>query len=318
MTWPYRPRARPAKRTLHPSWKRSSAYPARLAEQSRAPAHHAFGEVWTARRATAVRRAAALARMASWRACRSRAGPRRARASTADAARATGVDLRCDLHNAPSPGPARAQRGCCATRPSRRPWTTGPGGRALSFEEQRDWGLGRPTRGAGERALAIARDPNLGLKVGTQCRHSRRAHHRRPSTSCDGTWISTACPDRRDVGLPGIAAALTRAHLPDPPSFGPVREAMDVAQEGLRLAERAASPTARPTLLTRGGTPCGAARHLERGIGLTRRCPRSPALAGDLARQRSPARAPGARPGRARGAPAQACRAGSRDRHASG
>jgi class 3 adenylate cyclase/tetratricopeptide (TPR) repeat protein len=279
----------------------------RLAEQTERLAHHAFlGEAWE--RAVGYCREAGgrtLARMASWESVSffERALAALARRPADAGARATGVDLRCDLHNALVPLGQHArsvavlrEAAALAEALDDRPRLA----RALSFESHVHWELGEADEAArvGERALAIAEEMgDLDLQVvGTfNVGSGRRAL---------GDYRQALTVLRRNLdllplhatgetfGLPGIATVLTRAHLAwTLAELGRFDEAMEAAQEGVRLAEARRDAYSLPyALLGLGGTLLRRGQMweakglLERGIGLAAEMPAFfPPFAGDLA-----------------------------------
>ena len=298
------------RRTLHARILEAieRAYPdGRLAEQSERLAHHAFlGEVWD--RAVGYCRQAGgrtLARMASWESVSffERALAALAHRPADAVARATGVDLRCDLHNALVPLGQHArsvevlrEAAAVAETLDDRPRLA----RALSFESNVHWELGaadEATR-AGERALAIAEETrDLGLKVvGTfNVGAGRRAigdYRQALDVLRRNLDLLPPASTGDTFGLPGIAAVLTRAHLAWTLSeLGRFEEAMDAAQEGLRLAEARRDPYSLTyALLGLGGTLVRRGQMweakgvLERGIELSVEMPAFfPPFAGDLA-----------------------------------
>ena len=298
------------RRTLHARILEAieRAYPdGRLAEQSERLAHHAFlGEVWD--RAVGYCRQAGgrtLARMASWESVSffERALAALAHRPADAAARATGVDLRCDLHNALVPLGQHArsvevlrEAAAVAETLDDRPRLA----RALSFESNVHWELGAADEAAraGERALAIAEETrDLGLKVvGTfNVGTGRRAlgdYRQALDVLRRNLDLLPPASTGETFGLPGIAAVLTRAHLAwTLAELGRFEEAMDAAQEGLRLAEARREPYSLTyALLGLGGTLVRRGQMweargvLERGIGLSAEMPAFfPPFAGDLA-----------------------------------
>jgi tetratricopeptide (TPR) repeat protein len=298
------------RRTLHARILEAieRAYPdGRLAEQSERLAHHAFlGEVWD--RAVGYCRQAGgrtLARMASWESVSffERALAALAHRPADAVARATGVDLRCDLHNALVPLGQHArsvevlrEAAAAAEALDDRPRLA----RALSFESNVHWELGETDEAAraGERALAIAEETrDLGLQVvGTfNVGAGRRAlgDYRHAVTVLRRNLdLLPPAASGETFGLPGIAAVLTRAHLAWTFSeLGRFEEAMDAAQEGVRLAEARRDPYSLTyALLGLGGTLVRRGQMweargvLERGVELSAEMPAFfPPLAGDLA-----------------------------------
>ena len=298
------------RRTLHARILEAieRAYPdGRLAEQSERLAHHAYlGEVWD--RAVGYCRQAGgrtLARMASWESVSffERALAALAHRPADAAGRATGVDLRCDLHNALVPLGQHArsvevlrEAAAVAETLDDRPRLA----RALSFESNVHWELGATDEAAraGERALAIAEETrDLGLKVvGTfNVGTGRRAlgdYRQALDVLRRNLDLLPPASTGETFGLPGIAAVLTRAHLAwTLAELGRFEEAMDAAQEGLRLAEARREPYSLTyALLGLGGTLVRRGQMweargvLERGIGLSAEMPAFfPPFAGDLA-----------------------------------
>jgi tetratricopeptide (TPR) repeat protein len=279
----------------------------RLAEQTERLAHHAFlGEAWE--RAVGYCRQAGgrtLARMASWESVSffERALAALAHRPADAGARATGVDLRCDLHNALVPLGQHArsvavlrEAAALAETLDDRPRLA----RALSFESNVHWELGEVDEAArvGERALAIAEETrDLGLQVvGTFTVGSgRRAlgDYRQALTVLRRNLaLLPPHASGETFGLPGIAAVLTRAHLAwTLAELGRFDEAMEAAQDGVRLAEARRDAYSLPyALLGLGGTLLRrglmweAKGVLERGIGLAAEMPAFfPPFAGDLA-----------------------------------
>jgi tetratricopeptide (TPR) repeat protein len=279
----------------------------RLVEQTERLAHHAFlGEVWD-RAVDYCRRAGArtLARMASWESVSffERALAALARRPADPVARAAGVDLRCDLHNAlvPLGQLARSvavlrEAAALAEALGDRPRLA----RALSFESNVHWELGEADEAArvGEHALAIAEETrDLGLQVvgNYNVGAGRRAlgDYRQALTVLRRNLA--LLPPRatgETFGLPGIAAVLTRAHLAwSLAELGQFDEAVAVAQDGVQLAEGSRDPYSLAyALLGLGGTLVRRGRMweakglLERGIELGAEMPAFfPPFAGDLA-----------------------------------
>jgi class 3 adenylate cyclase/tetratricopeptide (TPR) repeat protein len=279
----------------------------RLAEQTERLAHHAFlGEVWE--RAVGYCREAGgrtLARMASWESVSffERALAALAHRPADAEARATGVDLRCDLHNALVPLGQHARSVAVLREAAALAESLGDRprlARALSFESNVHWELGEADEAArvGAGALAIAEETgDLGLQVvGTfNVGSGRRAL---------GDYREALTVLRRNLallpphasgetfGLPGIAAVLTRAHLAwTLAELGRFDEAMEAAQEGVRLAEARRDAYSLPYALLglggallRRGLMWEAKGILERGIGLAAEMPAFfPPFAGDLA-----------------------------------
>jgi tetratricopeptide (TPR) repeat protein len=214
-----------------------------------------------------------------------------------------GVDLRFDLHNALVPlgqharsvavlREAAALAGSLGDRPRL--------ARALSFESNVHWEMGASDEAArvGERALAIAEETgNVGLQV---VGHYNVGQGRRAL----GDYRQALVVLRRNLallppdasgerfGLPGIAAVLIRAQLAwTLAELGQFDEAVQTAQEGLRLAEarRDAYSTTYALLglggtLVRRGQMWEAKGLLGRGIALCGDMPAFyPPFAGDLA-----------------------------------
>ncbi|HUP37394.1 MAG TPA: adenylate/guanylate cyclase domain-containing protein [Candidatus Limnocylindria bacterium] len=279
----------------------------RLVEQTERLAHHAFlGEVWD-RAVDYCRRAGArtLARMASWESVSffERALAALARRPADPAARATGVDLRCDLHNAlvPLGQLARSvavlrEAAALAEALGDRPRLA----RALSFESNVHWELGEADEAArvGEHALAIAEETrDLGLQVvgNYNVGAGRRAlgDYRQALTVLRRNLALLPLRGTGETfGLPGIAAVLTRAHLAwSLAELGQFDEAVAVAQDGVQLAEGCRDPYSLAyALLGLGGTLVRRGRMweadgvLERGIALGAEMPAFfPPFAGDLA-----------------------------------
>ena len=280
---------------------------ARLVEQTERLAHHAFlGEVWD--RAVGYCRQAGgrtLARMASWESVSffERALAALAHRPADTVARATGVDLRCDLHNALVPLGQHArsvavlrEAAALAETLDDRPRLA----RALSFESNVHWELGEADEAAraGARALAIAEETrDLGLQIvgNFNVGAGRRAlGDYRQALILLRRNLALLPPDAtaESFGLPGIAAVLTRAHLAwTLAELGQFDEAVGVALEGVRLAEeRRDTYSLTYALLGLGGTLVRrgqmweAKAVLERGIGLCAEMPAFfPPFAGDLA-----------------------------------
>ena len=245
------------------SWKRierptrTAGWPSRA---SASPTTRFSARCGTARWATAVRRAAAP--WPAWRAgraCRSSSGPSpRSRIDPRTRPRrATGVDLRCDLHNALVPLGQHArsvevlrEAAAVAETLDDRPRLA----RALSFESNVHWELGATDEAAraGERALAIAEETrDLGLKVvGTfNVGTGRRAlgdYRQALDVLRRNLDLLTARLDRRDVRpARHRGGADARAPRLDPRRAGPVRGGDGRrARKGCGSRRRAASPTA--------------------------------------------------------------------------
>jgi class 3 adenylate cyclase/tetratricopeptide (TPR) repeat protein len=279
-------------------------YPGRLAEQTERLAHHAFlGEVWD--RAVGYCREAGtrtLARMASWESVSffERAlGALTHRPTDA----ALGVDLRGDLHNALVPLGQHAR--CVAVLREAAALAASLGdrprlARTLSLESSVHWDMGASEEAArvGERALAIAdetRDTGLQVVGHYNVGAGRRAvgDYRQALVGLRRV-LAVLPPDASGerFGLPGIAAVLTRAQLAwTLAELGQFDEAMQAAEEGLRLAEaRRDTYSVTYALLGVGGTLLrrGHIREarglLERGIAQCGDMPAFyPPFAGDLA-----------------------------------
>jgi class 3 adenylate cyclase/tetratricopeptide (TPR) repeat protein len=279
-------------------------YAGGLAEQTERLAHHAFlGEAWD-RALGYCREAGArtLARMASWESVSFFE-----RALAALAHRPTdvglGVDLRCDLHNALVPLGQHArsvtvlrEAAALATSLGDRPRLA----RALSFESNVHWDMGASDEAArvGEQALAIAEETrDIGLQV---VGHYNVGAGRRAL----GDYRQALVVLRRNLallppgasgerfGLPGIAAVLTRAQLAwTLAELGQFDEAVQTAEEGLRLAEACRDPySVTYALLGLGGTLVRRGQMweakglLERGVAQCGDMPAFyPPFAGDLA-----------------------------------
>jgi class 3 adenylate cyclase/tetratricopeptide (TPR) repeat protein len=279
-------------------------YLGRLAEQTERLAHHAFlGEVWD--RAVGYCREAGtrtLARMASWESVSffERAlGALTHRPTDA----ALGVDLRGDLHNALVPLGQHAR--CVAVLREAAALAASLGdrprlARTLSLESSVHWDMGASEEAArvGERALAIAdetRDTGLQVVGHYNVGAGRRAvgDYRQALVGLRRV-LAVLPPDASGerFGLPGIAAVLTRAQLAwTLAELGQFDEAMQAAEEGLRLAEaRRDTYSVTYALLGVGGTLLrrGHIREarglLERGIAQCGDMPAFyPPFAGDLA-----------------------------------
>jgi len=279
-------------------------YPGSLAEQTERLAHHAFlGEVWD-RAVGYCREAGArtLARMASWE---SVSFFERALAALAHrpADAGLGVDLRFDLHNALVPLGQHARSVAVLREAAALAGSLGDQprlARALSFESNVHWEMGASDEAArvGEQALAIAEETgDVGLQI---VAHYNVGQGRRAL----GDYRQALVVLRRNLallppdasgerfGLPGIAAALIRAQLAwTLAELGQFDEAVQAAQEGLRLAEarRDAYSTTYALLglggtLVRRGQMWEAKGLLERGIALCGDMPAFyPPFAGDLA-----------------------------------
>ncbi len=280
----------------------------RLAEQTERLAHHAFlGEAWE--RAVGYCREAGgrtLARMASWESVsffeRALAALAHRPGGRGGARHRRGPPLRSAQRAGPA-GPARAQRrgaarGRRARRDPGRPAAAGP--RAL-VREQRALGARRGRRG-GARGRARARHRRGDGGPGPAGR--RHLQRRDPAAAPSATTARPLAVLRRNLdllpphasgetfGLPGIAAVLTRAHLAwTLAELGRFDEAMEAAQEGVRLAEARRDAYSLPyALLGLGGTLLRRGQMweakgvLERGIGLAAEMPAFfPPFAGDLA-----------------------------------
>jgi class 3 adenylate cyclase/tetratricopeptide (TPR) repeat protein len=279
-------------------------YPGRLAEQTERLAHHAFlGEVWD--RAVGYCREAGtrtLARMASWE---SVSFYERALGALAHrpADAALGVDLRGDLHNALVPLGQHAR--CVAVLREAAALAASLGdrprlARTLSLESSVHWDMGASEEAArvGERALAIADETrDIGLQVVGHYNvgAGRRAVGDYRQALVGLERVLAALPPEASgerFGLPGIAAVLTRAQLAwTLAELGQFDEAMQAAEEGLRLAEaRRDTYSVTYALLGAGGTLLrrGHLREargmLERGIAQCGDMPAFyPPFAGDLA-----------------------------------
>jgi class 3 adenylate cyclase/tetratricopeptide (TPR) repeat protein len=280
------------------------SYAGRLAEQTERLAHHAFlGEVWD--RAVGYCREAGvrtLSRMASWESVSffERALGALAHRPT-DAA--LGVDLRCDLHNALVPLGQHArsvavlrEAAALATSLGDQPRLA----RALSLESSVHWDMGDSDEAAqvGERALAISdqtRDTGVWVVGHYNVGAGRRAvGDYRQALVVLRRVLAVLPPAARGerFGLPGIAAVLTRAQLAwTLAELGQFDEALQTAEEGLRLAEARRDPySVTFALLGVGGTLVrrGQFREarglLERGIAQCGDMPAFyPPFAGDLA-----------------------------------
>jgi len=279
-------------------------YPGRLAEQTERLAHHAFlGEVWD--RAVGYCREAGtrtLARMASWE---SVSFYERALSALAHrpADAALGVDLRGDLHNALVPLGQHAR--CVAVLREAAALAASLGdrprlARTLSLESSVHWDMGASEEAArvGERALAIAdetRDTGLQVVGHYNVGAGRRAVGDYRQALVGLRRVLAVLPPAASgerFGLPGIAAVLTRAQLAwTLAELGQFDEAMEAAEEGLRLAEaRRDTYSVTYALLGVGGTLLrrGHIREarglLERGIAQCGDMPAFyPPFAGDLA-----------------------------------
>jgi class 3 adenylate cyclase/tetratricopeptide (TPR) repeat protein len=280
---------------------------ARLVEQTERLAHHAFlGEVWE--RAVGYCRQAGgrtLARMASWESVSffERALAALAHLPADAVTRATGVDLRCDLHNALVPLGQHARSVAVLREAAALAESLGDRerlARALSFESNVHWELGDSDEAArvGARALAIAEETSdLGLQiVGTYTVGAgRRAlGDYRQALALLRRTLALLPPSAtgESFGLRGIAAVLTRSHLAwTLAELGQFEEATRVAEEGVRLAdERRDTYSLTYALLGLGGTLVRRGRMweargvLERGIALCAEMPAFfPPFAGDLA-----------------------------------
>jgi len=280
------------------------SYAGRLAEQTERLAHHAFlGEVWD-RAAGYCREAGArtLSRMASWE---SVSFFERALAVLAHrpADAALGVDLRCDLHNALVPLGQHARSVAVLREAAALAASLGDRSRlarALSLESSVHWDMGASDEAArvGERALAITdetRDTGLGIVSHFNVGAGRRAlgDYRQALVVLHRVLavLPPAAIGER-FGLPGIAAVLTRAQLAWTfAELGQFDEAVEAAEEGLRLAEARRDPySVTYALLGLGGTLLRRGRIrearslLERGIAQCGDMPAFyPPFAGDLA-----------------------------------
>jgi tetratricopeptide (TPR) repeat protein len=217
--------------------------------------------------------------------------------------RATGVDLRCDLHNALVPLGQHARSVAVLREAAALAESAGDRerlARALSFESNVHWELGESDEAArvGERALGIAEETrDLGLQIvgNYNVGAGRRAlgDYRQALTVLRRNLaLLPPSATGETFGLPGIAAVLTRAHLAwTLAELGQFDEAVRLAEEGVRLAgDRRDTYSLTYALLGLGGTLVRRGRMweakgvLERGIGLCAEMPAVfPPFAGDLA-----------------------------------